>query len=198
VHDAVEDAAPLYPPVQHVYAPLAEAHGTVASGRQPPDNAPKQTAPGPVSGAPGPLLDRLNGEFAAARELARARREQRQMSVVLFSVSARGTGGQPFVGSVQDPAAMVGHTLLKAIRESDVPIKWSADEVLLVLPGLALDEARRVAERVRAALQAGTGHRAAVSAGVAELLASETFGTLVTRARERVRLALEHGHNRVA
>jgi hypothetical protein len=55
-----------------------------------------------------------------------------------------------------------------------------------------------VAERVRAAFQAGTGHRASVSAGVAELVASETFTTLVTRARERVRLALEHGHNRVA
>ena len=87
---------------------------------------------------------------------------------------------------------------MKAIRESDVPIRWSGDEVLLVLPGLGLDDARRVAERVRAALQAGTGHRASVSAGVAELVASETFTTLVTRARERVRLALEHGHNRVA
>ena len=41
-------------------------------------------------------------------------------------------------------------------------------------------------------------YQAAVSAGVAELVASETFATLVTRARERVRLALEHGHNRVA
>ena len=75
---------------------------------------------------------------------------------------------------------MVGETLVKAIRESDVPIRWSGDEVLLVLPGLGLDDARRVAERVRAALQAGTGHRAAVSAGVAELVASETFTTLVT------------------
>jgi hypothetical protein len=28
--------------------------------------------------------------------------------------------------------------------------------------------------------------------------AAESFGGLVTRARERVRLALEHGHNRVA
>ena len=144
-----------------------------------------------------PLLDRLNGEFAAARELARARREQRQVSVVLFSVSPP-HGGQSAIAVARDPAAMVGETLVKAIRESDVPIRWSGDEILLVLPGLGLDDARRVAERVQAALQAGTGHRAAVSAGVAELVASETFATLVTRARERVRLALEHGHNRVA
>jgi diguanylate cyclase (GGDEF)-like protein len=98
----------------------------------------------------------------------------------------------------EDAAALVARTLIKVIRESDLPIRWAGDEVLLVLPGLTLDDARRVAERVRAALQAGTGHRAAVSAGVAELMAAESFGTLVTRARERVRLALEHGHNRVA
>ena len=114
---------------------------------------------------------------------------------ILFSVSRPGAGPS---AQRDDPAALVGPTLIKVIRESDLPIRWAADEVLLVLPGLGLDDARRVAERVRAALQAGTGHRAAVSAGVAELLAAETFGALVTRARERVQLALEHGHNRVA
>jgi GGDEF domain-containing protein/CheY-like chemotaxis protein len=155
--------------------------------------APREPAPEPAT----PLLDRLNGEFAAARELARARREQRNVSVVLFSVSP---GGSTPSGTAvrDDPAALVARTLIKAIRESDLPIRWANDEVLLILPGLGLDDARRVAERVRAALQAGTGHRAAVSAGVAELVSAETFGTLVTRARERVRLALEHGHNRVA
>jgi len=152
---------------------------------------PSEPAPGPAI----PLLDRPNGEFAAARELARARREERQVSAILFSVSRPGAGPS---AQRDDPAALVGQTLIKVIRESDVPIRWAADEVLLVLPGLGLDDARRVAERVRAALQAGTGHRAAVSAGGAELLGAETFGALVTRARERVQLALEHGHNRVA
>ena len=147
---------------------------------------------------PAPLLDRLNGEFAAARELARARREQRQVSVVLFNVSIPSEGEAHRVATPADPAGIVATTLVKAIRQSDLPIRWSGDEVLIVLPGLPLDDARRVAERVRAALQAGSGHRAAVSAGVAELLAAETFGALVTRARDRVRLALQHGHNRVA
>jgi hypothetical protein len=190
-------AVPAQPPIPPLHTPPpSETPEREAEARQP-ANAPKQMAPGPASEEPGPLLDRLNGEFAGARELARARREQRQVSVVLFSISAPEPGRQSFVGSIQ-AGAMVGDTLVKAIRQSDLPIRWSADEVLLVLPGLALDDARRVAERVRAALQAGTGHRAAVSAGVAELLASETFGTLVSRARERVQLALEHGHNRVA
>ncbi len=147
---------------------------------------------------PTPLLDRLNGEFAAARELARARREERQVSVVLFAVSIPNDADVSRRPPADDPAGLVAGTLVKTIRQSDLPIRWSGDEVLVLLPGLPLDEARRVAERVRAALQAGSGHRAAVSAGVAELLTAETFGALVTRARDRVRLALEHGHNRVA
>lgn len=180
-------------PYQEVEPPAAHAQ---QSALQQPAAIPEREEPAaPVSESAAPLLDRLNGEFAAARELARARREQRQVSVVLFSVS---DDVRNAAASSPDASEMVGRTLLKTIRESDLPIRWSGDEVILMLPGLALDDARRVAERVRAALQAGTGHRAAVSAGVAELLPSETFGALVSRARDRVQLALEHGHNRVA
>jgi CheY-like chemotaxis protein len=172
----------------------AAAHARQSAPQQPAAVPKREEPAAPVSESAAPLLDRLNGEFAAARELARARREQRQVSVVLAASSP----AQNAAASSPEAAEMVGRTLLKTIRESDLPIRWSGDEVILMLPGLALDDARRVAERVRAALQAGTGHRAAVSAGVAELLPSETFGALVSRARDRVRLALEHGHNRVA
>ena len=175
----------------HSWAAVGEAPAVAPPAPFPRVEPAREPAPEP----PTALLDRLTGEFAAARELARARREERSVSVVLFSVSS---DAQPGPASRDDAAALVARTLTKVIRESDLPIRWAGDEVLLVLPGLALDDARRVAERVRAALQAGTGYRAAVSAGVAELMAAESFGTLVTRARERVRLALEHGHNRVA
>jgi diguanylate cyclase (GGDEF)-like protein len=177
----------------HSWAAVGEVPAVALPAPFPRAEPPREPAPEP----PTALLDRLNGEFAAARELARARREERSVSVVLFSVSSD-AAPQPGPAAREDAAALVARTLTKVIRESDLPIRWAGDEVLLVLPGLGLDDARRVAERVRAALQAGTAHRAAVSAGVAELTAAESFGTLVTRARDRVRLALEHGHNRVA
>jgi diguanylate cyclase (GGDEF)-like protein len=197
VHADIE--AKTAPDIDH---PHAAPHSWAAVGEAPtaPPAAPLlrvEPAREPAPEPPTALLDRLNGEFAAARELARARREERSVSVVMFSVSSDGPA-QPGLAAREDAAALVARTLIKVIRESDLPIRWAGDEVLLVLPGLGLDGARRVAERVRAALQAGTGHRAAVSAGVAELMAAEGFGALVTRAHERVRLALEHGHNRVA
>ena len=195
----LETDAGAEPDIDHAHAaPQSWAAVGEAPAAAPPAPFPRvERAREPAPEPPTPLLDRLNGEFAAARELARARREERSVSVVLFSVSSDGPA-PPGPAAREDAAALVARTLIKVIRESDLPIRWAGDEVMLVLPGLGLDDARRVAERVRAALQAGTGHRAAVSAGVAELMAAESFGALVTRARERVRLALEHGHNRVA
>jgi len=163
------------------------------------------------------LLDRRGGGMAIARELARVRREQRQLSVVLFDVDPIGAreGAAGVRGPNVDSADRAEHaesgrsgdsadafeaateTLTKAIRGSDLAIQWSSEELLVVLPGLNATEARQVAERVRAAMQAGARHRVSVAGGVAELLANESVESAVARANEKVRLARERGHNRV-
>jgi len=130
-----------------------------------------------------------------SRAHARARREQRQLSVVLFDVDPIGRG--PDAGAAPDSLEAVSDTLARAIRGSDLAIQWNRDELLVVLPGLSGAEARQVAERVRAAMQAGARHRVSVAGGVAELLADETVESAVERANEKVRLARERGHNRV-
>jgi diguanylate cyclase (GGDEF)-like protein len=143
---------------------------------------------------PPSLLERQGGEFAVARELARARREGHQLSVILFDLAPAAN-----VEPVVDDEALekVTDTLLRAIRQSDLPIRWSGSELLVVLPGLADTQARSVAERVRAALHAGARHRLAISGGVAELKSDERFGDVVDRARQRVAMARGRGHNRV-
>ena len=145
------------------------------------------------------LIDRQRGEFEVARELARARREQRQLSVVLFDVSERAQ--QRPAGpemAAHDTLQHVVDTFVRAVRQSDLPIRWSGNELLLVLPGLAGVEARAVAERVRAAMEAGGHRRVAVSGGVAQLELDEQFGAAVSRARAKVAIALHHGNNRVS
>jgi diguanylate cyclase (GGDEF)-like protein len=143
---------------------------------------------------PPSLLERRGGEFAVARELARARREGHQLSVILFDLAP----SQGVEQAVDDRALeSVTDTLLRAIRQSDLPIRWSGSELLVVLPGLADHQARSVAERVRAALHAGARHQLAISGGVAELKSEERFGDVVERARQRVAMARGRGHNRV-
>lgn len=165
-----------------------------ATDRQPP----RKPVEDPIRAAavdwPPLLLERQGGEFAVARELARARREGHQLSVILFDLTPA-AGAVPVVDA--EAVDRVSETLLRAIRQSDLPIRWSGSELLVVLPGLADHQARSVAERVRAALHAGARHRLAISGGVAELKAEERFGDVVDRARERVAMARGRGHNRV-
>jgi diguanylate cyclase (GGDEF)-like protein len=144
------------------------------------------------------LLERRRGEFEVARELARTRREQRQLSVVLFDVAERERASA--IRPVVDDRLLngVAETFVRAIRQSDLPIQWSGSELLLVLPGVAGVEARAVAERVRAAMQAGGQHRVAVAGGVAQLDADEQFGSVVRRARAKLTEARDRGHNRVS
>lgn len=148
-------------------------------------------AAGPLDWPPA-LLERVGGEFAVARELARARRDGKELSVILFEIA-------PLTAetNLDESVRHASDTLLRAIRQSDLPIRWSGREFLVVLPGLTGSSARTVAERVRAALQAGTRHLVAVAGGVAELEGEEGFGEVVSRARERVSLARGRGHNRV-
>ena len=145
------------------------------------------------------MLDRRGANLAIARELARVRREQRQLSVILFDVDpVTRTDRDGVAASAHDPIGAVSETLTSAIRGSDLIIRWSREEFLVVLTGLGVTDARHVAERVRAVMQAGVGRRVAVSGGVAELLADEMFDVVVARANENVRVARERGHNRVA
>jgi diguanylate cyclase (GGDEF)-like protein len=144
------------------------------------------------------LLDRRDGNVAIARELARVRREQRSLSVILFGVDSMAVTAETLRESHGDPVATVAETLTGAVRGSDLAIRWSPEELLVVLAGLNMDEARRVAERVRAAMQAGARFPVAVSGGVAELQAEDTFESVMSRANQQARLAKARGHNRVS
>jgi diguanylate cyclase (GGDEF)-like protein len=136
-----------------------------------------------------------------ARELARSRREQHQMSVVLFDISKRLRQQQrelPAGTTSETVLQNVVETFVRAVRQSDLPIRWSGNELLLVLPGVAGVEARAVAERVRAAMEAGGERLLSVSGGVAEVERDEQLGTVVERARAKVAAALERGDGQVS
>lgn len=166
----------------------AEDRELAAAGRE------EMVALPPVVDWPPSMLERSGGEFAVARELARARRDGHQLSVVLFDFSP---ADQSAPGADDTTLENVTDTLLRTIRQSDLPIRWSGSELLVVLPGLVDEQARTVAERVRAALHAGARHRVAISGGVAQLKADERFGDVVERARQKVSIAVGRGHNRV-
>jgi PleD family two-component response regulator len=130
------------------------------------------------------------------RELARVRREQLSLSVVLFAATPRLThGAEP---APPPPAPPVGEMLAQAVRGNDLVVRWTESEVLLILTGVAGAAARRIAERVRATVETNAAHRFVVSGAVTELRTSDSFEATVARAAERLQNAVQDGRPRIA
>src|SRR5262249_34663508 len=81
---------------------------------------------------PPTVLNRDAGSEAAARELARVRDAPNRLSVVLLDVNDTASGTLVPVESGVD---RVGDTLTRTIRATDLAIRWSRHEMLVVLPG---------------------------------------------------------------
>ena len=190
---------------RHGLGGLASAEPTVDAGTRSAGHARPGAHRMGSAGAPlpdvddSPLLDRRNGDRAIAREFARARREQRPLSFVLFDVEPLDTmAGDAATSTPEDAVMTAARALARAIRGSDLAVHFRPEALLVVLPGLDAAAARPVAERMRVTLQAGARRDIAVAGGIAELLGDETFESVVMRALERVQLARKQGHNRVA
>lgn len=134
---------------------------------------------------PPTLLDRQVGSLALTREMARARRKENHLSVVVFDVDVAESADAR--KTADDPVESVGQALAQVIRGYDLAIRWSRQELLVVLPGVGETDASRVAERVRDAVAAGSGTRIAVANGVAELDDDHTLESIVVRANENLR-----------
>ncbi len=136
----VVDASPVAPPAA---APTVEdrvdtAFDVADAGQPAEAPAPPRPTDDDLAWRPT-LIDRQRGEFEVARELARARREQRQLSVVLFDVSERTQQQRRRNQNVtlDETLQDVVDTFVRAVRQSDLPIHWSGNELLLVLPGIS-------------------------------------------------------------
>jgi two-component system, cell cycle response regulator len=93
--------------------------------------------------------------------------------------------------------------LASVLRGGDAVVRHGGEELLLILPGADLAQAKRVAERARAAVEArvlpvnGESLRVTVSIGVAERRGNEPRDALVERADAAMLAAKQAGRNRV-
>ncbi|WFF41314.1 sensor domain-containing diguanylate cyclase [Salinicola endophyticus] len=95
----------------------------------------------------------------------------------------------------------IAELLRRSLRESDAAIRLGGDELLLVLPGVTLDQATQAVERIRQALAATPLTRLALemtlSAGIADYR-NESQDALLERADRALYRAKRRGRNRLA
>jgi diguanylate cyclase (GGDEF)-like protein len=132
-------------------------------------------------------------------------RHGRAASVVLIDIDRFKSINDTFGHAAGDEVLVhVARTLLGTARESDVCARWGGEEFILFLPETGLEDARLMAERVRAALAALTVETAAgpvrltASAGVAEQeVHHRTLEDVIGLADLRLYQAKQAGRDRV-
>lgn len=94
----------------------------------------------------------------------------------------------------------VARVLEVSIRSRDLLARWGGEEFVIALPGIGLENAVEVSERIRRVLEAQRGQSgptATASFGVTTAVVGDDVVSLVRRADEALRLAKREGRNRV-
>ncbi len=152
------------------------------------------------------LINRGHLEEKLNRELKKAQREEKPLSIVFIDIDHLGQfnrmhGLEAGERVIQD----LGHFLGEQIRETEIACRWGADEFALILPGSTLAATQRRAENLRELLKDHAAYddhkqmrRVTLSIGVASLPDhGETAGDLLQSARSAVKRAKSEGRDRV-
>nr|WP_316644199.1 diguanylate cyclase [uncultured Roseateles sp.] len=147
------------------------------------------------------LLNRLGLEEAFTREIASAEASGRPMALILTDIdqfkSVNDTWGHQVGDTILQEFAAI---LLREARAGDVIGRWGGEEFLILCPQTSLEEAARLAERMRASVAAQVfsvvGSKTS-SFGIAIFRPGDSEDSMVKRADEALYRAKEGGRNRV-
>jgi len=148
------------------------------------------------------LANRREGLEQLETEYQRYLRTRRPFSVMLLDIDLfKGINDHYGHHAGDELIRMVARTLREQCRNVDTVTRWGGEEYLVLLPETGPDEALQTAQRIRAAIEAGSvevdGHQlgATISVGTATITGSESIDRLLQRADEALYAAKIAGRN---
>lgn len=140
------------------------------------------------------IYNRRSWDEHLERELARARRERRPLSLLMIDLDHfkrfNDARGHPAGDQLLAQTATVWRSM---IRATDILARYGGEEFAIALPDCSPDDAVLIADRLRSAMPLGQ----TCSAGVACWDGQEAAAGLVARADRALYQAKEQGRNRV-
>jgi diguanylate cyclase (GGDEF)-like protein len=137
-----------------------------------------------------------------ARELDRANRYQRQLSLVLVDVDGFKEINDRMGHLAGDAAlAEIADRVRKVVRSADITCRVGGDELAVIVPEAKVGQARQLVGRIQRAVSSepiAKAGRVRVSAGVADLQANDTPTSLFERADESLYAAKHAGKGGLA
>jgi diguanylate cyclase (GGDEF)-like protein len=147
------------------------------------------------------LANRRGGEKHIANEISRAKRERRPLSCVLLDIDRFKQVNDTYGHQAGDQVLRdISALLRRTVRAYDILVRWGGEEFLMVLPGVNLDTARMLADRVRVAVERLRTHGlgpVTISAGTARFESDYDFAAALKTADQRLYEAKKTGRNRV-
>ncbi|MCX4190835.1 sensor domain-containing diguanylate cyclase [Methylophaga sp. OBS3] len=148
------------------------------------------------------LSNRFNFEKCLETEIARAKRFQEAIALIVFDLDnfkqINDRHGHPTGDEV---LISVGKVLHASVREIDVASRWGGDEFALLLPNTSLDQAMAVAEKLRVSITEVMQQldlNSSASFGVVELLKDESKLDFLRRADNALYQSKNAGRNTVS
>jgi len=151
------------------------------------------------------LFNRRHMEASVTREVARAKRDDRPLSLLMLDVDHFKAFNDTHGHQTADQALVELASRMKShFRESDIACRYGGEEFLVVLPDCPRDQGYALAESFRAAVGTSSIHDITVSIGVAEYPGDGHNWDIVLRkadsalyeakagGRNRVELATQH------
>ncbi len=147
------------------------------------------------------LLNRRALNRGLERLFKEARRQGRELSCIMSDIDQFKLVNDRYGHAVGDEVIrMVAANLQKNSRESDLVGRWGGEEFCILLPGLDVRQAAKIAGRMRLAVQhdSTVGVSVTISFGVASLqYNAREPGELFSQADKALYIAKEGGRNRV-
>lgn len=154
------------------------------------------------------LANRRHFDEVLAREGDRSRRDRRPLSLLMLDVDWFKYYNDQYGHPAGDVVlCQLARVLLESVRRpGDLAARYGGEEFAVILPGLDVEAARAMAERIRARVEAlgivhahGLSGRVTISIGVAEMDLDDAHGagTLVGQADAALYRAKAGGRNRV-
>jgi diguanylate cyclase (GGDEF)-like protein/PAS domain S-box-containing protein len=147
------------------------------------------------------LYNRYEFNNKYRQELDRAKRYNKDLSILMYDLDHFKKVNDEFGHDAGDSVLIRVSELVKQnIRAVDIAGRWGGEEFLVLLPEVAKDQARTVAEKLRRLIAEWDFERPSqvtVSFGVAQYEPGEDAEDLMRRLDKALYLAKENGRNRV-